>query len=401
MVNSGKRWLLWLPLGLLLLAGLLFLFQPRGVPVDLHQVDYGPMALTLGDEGQTRVKDVFTLTAPVSGRLRRIEVDPGDLVVAQQDILAEIEPANAALLDPRSEAEAEARVKAAEAGLGLAAAELKKANADLTFAKAELRRHQQLAAQNTLSLRELEASEQNHASSLAAVAVANSRRKMLEFELNQAKALLMSPDQLDARRSQCDCIKVKAPVNGQVLQVFRESEGWIASGQNLMTLGDPEQLEVVVDLLSVDAVKVQQHDQAWIKNWGGDEVLAAKVQRIEPYGFTKTSALGIEEQRVNVVLSIESPREQWAQLGHGYQVDVEILLWQEDQVLQVPLTALFRSDEGWALFVVENDTAKRRLVTLGQRTNQSAEIQSGLQQGAQVVVYPGEYVDDGVRVVAR
>lgn len=401
MVDSGKRWLLWLPLGLILLAGLLFLFQPRAVPVDLYQVDYGPMALTLGDEGQTRVKDVFTLTAPVTGRLRRIEVDPGDLVVAQQDILAEIEPANADLLDPRSEAEAEARVQAAEAGLGLAAAELEKANADLTFAKAELLRHQQLAAKNTLSLRELEASEQAYASSLAAVAVASSRRQMLEFELNQAKARLLSPDQLDARRSHCDCIKVKAPVDGQVLQVFRESEGWIASGQNLMTLGDPEQLEVVVDLLSVDAVKVQVDDQAWIKNWGGDQVLAARVQRIEPYGFTKTSALGIEEQRVNVVLSIESPREQWSQLGHGYQVDVEILLWQEDNVLQVPLTALFRTDDGWALFVVENDTAKRRQVTLGHRSNQNAQIQSGLQQGERVVVYPGEFVDDGVRVMER
>ena len=400
-MTQHRRLYLWLTIAVAVGVGLLFAFWPRAVSVDMIAVAPGPMMLTVGSEGETRVKDVFVVSAPTSGRLRRVEAEPGDQVVANETVIVEIEPVEVDLLDPRSEAEAQATLSAAISAEALARAEFEKADADLGFATAELNRAKELAPKGTISARELEAAERAYKTSRAALGVAQAAMQVRKFELERAQALLMTPQELHARRTLCDCFSITSPVNGQVLRILRESEGFVAAGEGLVEIGDPQQLEVVVDLLSIDAVKVQPGQSAIIDNWGGEQPLQARVRRVEPFGFTKTSALGIDEQRVYVVLDLVSPQGQWKRLGHGYQVDVDIILWQSESALKLPLTALFRDGNHWAVFVNENGRAVRRHVELGHRSASEAEVLSGLESGDAVVVYPGEAIDEGVRIAAR
>ncbi|MCG8588015.1 MAG: HlyD family efflux transporter periplasmic adaptor subunit [Proteobacteria bacterium] len=396
-----RRIALWGALGILLLAGLVGAFWPQPLAVDLLTVSPGPMVVTVGDEGETRVTDVFVVSAPIAGRARRIEVDPGDLAVANETLLAEIEPSDPLLLDPRSEAQARAQLSAAESAETAARAEVEKAGAELEFSRSELERARELASNGALSDRDLEAAEQLHKSSLAAFSMARATLQVRTYELERARAELMSPADAESRRKDCECISILSPIDGRVLRVLRESEGVVAAGDPLIEIGDPGRLEVVVDLLSTDAVRVRPGQSALLENWGGDGALRARVRRVEPFGFTKVSALGIEEQRVNVVLDIVSPRADWRRLAHGYQVDVRIVLWENDGVIGVPLTALFRSGDGWALFVSESDRAVLRAVQVGHRTDRDAEIVEGLMEGEEIVVYPGEEVEEGARLARR
>ena len=401
MAINRKRLALWTPIVALVFGGLLSAFWPRALAVDIVTVTPGPMMFTIGDEGKTRVVDVFTIFAPITGRLRRIEAEPGDVVIANETIVAEIEPTDPDLLDPRSEAEAKAQLSAAVSAESLARAELEKAEAELQFARSELERAHGLVQKGAVSARELEAAERAFKTSRAATSVAQATMQVRKYELERARALLMSPTELRSRRTVCECISITSPVDGRVLRILRESAGYVPAGEGLIEIGNPEQLEIIVDLLSIDAVKVQPGQGAIIANWGGGSPLQARVRRVEPFGFTKISALGIEEQRVNVVLDIVSPREQWANLGHGYQVDVRIVLWGKQDVLKTPLTALFRVGEDWALFVYEDGRAIRRIVEVGYRTAREAQVISGLTSGEQVVVYPSEGIDDNVRISHR
>ena len=396
-----KRLLIWGSISVLVLVGLLSAFWPRAMLVDIEPVSAGHMMLTVGDEGETRVVDVFVVSAPTTGRLRRIEAEPGDAVVAGETIVAEIEPTESQLLDPRTEAEAEAQLSAAESAAALADAELDKAEAELKFAESELRRSRELATKGTISERDLEAAERAFDTSRAAMGVAQANMEVRQYELERARAQLMSPAEMASRRESCACINISSPVDGRVLRVLRESEGFVQAGEGLVEIGNPARLEIVVDLLSVDAVKISPGDSALIENWGGNGALRARVRRVEPFGFTKISALGIEEQRVNIVLDIVSPREDWEALGHGYQVDVRVVLWEDEEALKAPLTALFRDGEDWAIFVEEAGKARRRIVEVGRTTSSDAEIVSGLTAGEQIVVYPGEGIDEGVRIAAR
>ena len=396
-----KRILIWGSISVLVLVGLLGAFWPRALLVDLERVMVGPMMLTVGDEGETRIVDVFVVSAPVTGRLRRIEAEPGDAVVAGATIVAEIEPTESQLLDPRTEAEAEAQLSAAESAASLAEAELDKAEAELRFAESELRRSRELEAKGTISERDLEAAERAFDTGRAAMGVAQANMQVRQYELERVRAQLMSPAEMAQRRELCECININSPVDGRVLQVLRESEGFVQAGEGLIEIGNPERLEIVVDLLSIDAVKIRPGNSALIENWGGDSSLRARVRRVEPFGFTKISALGIEEQRVNVVLDIVSPRDEWETLGHGYQVDVRVVLWEDDTALKAPLTALFRNGDDWAIFVEEKGKARRRIVEVGYTTSSDAEIKTGLTEGEQIVVYPGEGIDEGVRIAAR
>ena len=334
---NRKRLTLWMLIVTLVFGGLLSAFWPRALAVDIVMVTPGPMMLTIGDEGKTRVVDVFTISAPITGRLRRIEAEPGDVVVANETIVAEIEPTESDLLDPRSEAEAKAQLNAAVSAESLARAELEKAEAELQFARSELERARGLVQKGATSARELEAAERAFKTSRAAKSVAQATMQVRKYELERARALLMSPTELQSRRGVCECVSITSPVDGRVLRLLRESEGYVPVGEGLIEIGNPEQLEIIVDLLSIDAVKVRPGQSAMIDNWGGNSLLHARVRRVEPFGFTKLSALGIEEQRVNVVLDIISPREQWGHLGHGYQVDVRIVLWEDPDVLKVPI----------------------------------------------------------------
>lgn len=398
---NQKRKLLWLTIIGFLATGLIVSFWPRAVLVDLQPAEVGPMMLTVGDEGETRVVDVYVVSAPVTGRLRRIETEPGDAVVAGQTIIAEVEPQESQLLDPRTEAEAEAQLSAAKSAASLAQAELEKAAAELRFAESGLRRAGELAAKGTISERDFEVAERAFNTNRAAMRVAQANMQVRQFELERARAQVMSPEEIATLREACKCIDIKSPVDGQVLRVLRESEGFVQAGEGLVEVGNPERLEIVVDLLSSDAVKIQPGNLAVIENWGGATPLQARVRRVEPFGFTKISALGIEEQRVNVLLDIISPHTDWQALGHGYQVDVRVVLWQQDKALRAPLTALFRVDEKWALFVEEDGRAVQRMVEVGHTSAKHAEVVSGLSEGEKIVVYPGRDVEEGTRIAGR
>lgn len=401
MIAQYKRLTLWSVIFLIVIAGLFAAFWPRPVFVDLTRVELGPMMLTVGDEGVTRVIDVYEVSAPITGRLRRIEAEPGDEVLAGQSLIAEIEPTEPQLLDPRTEAEARALLSAAESAAAQAEAEVARARAELKFAESEHERYRELAARGTVSTRDLEAAARALESSMAALGVVQANQQVREFELERARALLMPPDAVQALRARCACVKIHSPVDGRVLRILRESEGFVQAGEGLVAVGNPERLEIVVDLLSIDAVKISPGDSALIENWGGGNPLRARVRRVEPFGFTKVSALGIEEQRVNVVLDLVSPREDWQALGHGYQVDVRVVLWESPEVLKVPLTALFRDEEQWMIFVNEKGRARQKPVEIGHSNAMDAQVLAGLGAGEWIVLYPGEQVLDGARIAAR
>ena len=396
-----KRIILWSLAGLVLVAGIAYSFRPQPVPVDLLELETGPMMVTVDEQGITRVRDVFVVSAPVAGRVQRIDAEIGDPVSAGRTVLAEIEPIDPALLDPRSQAQAQADLDAAESALALARAEVDQARAELEFARAELERSRRLIADRTISQQELDSAERNFKIRQAAFATARASVEVRRHEVERARAQLMSPQQGRARLDLCECVPITAPVDGRVLAVLHESEGVVASGEPLLEVGDPADLEIVVDLLSADAVRVEPGQRVLIEEWGSPEQLQGRVRRVDVVGHTKVSALGIEEQRVDVVVDFTSPRPRWERLGHGYQVDVRILLWQGEDVLKVPLTALFRDAGRWSVFVAEKDRAVLRPVELGQRTGLEAQVLAGLEAGERILAHPGDRVVAGVAISAR
>lgn len=398
--QKKRIWIWSFVLGVVVI-GLGAAFWPRAEPVDIADVAYGAMIVTVGDEGETRIPDVFVVSAPANGRLRRIEAEPGDTLHANETTIAEIEPADADLLDPRTEAEATAQLSVAESAEELARSNLERAEAELRFAESEVRRSRELAASGTIAERDLDAAERAFRTSRAALGVAHADLEMRRFELARARAHLMSPAEMSDSRLTCECISISSPVDGKVLRVHRESAGFVRAGEPLVDVGNPGQLEVVVDLLSTDAVKIRSGDRALIENWGGDDVLDARVRLVEPFAFTKVSALGIEEQRVNVVLDIVAENNNDHALGHGYKVDVRVVLWEAAEALKVPITALFRDGDRWAVFVETAGRARQRHVDVGHMTATEAEVLAGLADSDRIVVYPGEGVGEGTRIVER
>ncbi len=401
MTAHGKRLLMWTLAALILVIGLAWAFTPRPVRVDLVTALQGSMVVTVDEEGETRVHDIFTLSAPVAGRIRRIEAHPGDAVVADETILAQIEPGDPTFLDPRGEAQARAAIHAAEAARTLAAAEVDQAEAEFEFARSELSRARELVADGTISRRELDDAERAHKTTRASLATTRAALQMRKFELERARAQLVSPTETQARHGECECVPITAPVSGRVLNVADQSERVIGAGESIMQIGDPADMEIVVDFLSADAVQIEAGQRVIIENWGGAQPLSGRVQRVEPFGFTKISALGIEEQRVNVVIDFVSAADQWQRLGHGYQVEARVVLWEGEDVLTVPLTALFRQDGDWALFVEHEGRAELRRIEMGQSNGLVAEITAGLAAGDRVIVHPSDRVVDGVRIATR
>ncbi len=395
-----RRLLIWGSMGLILAAGLAFAFWPRPVPVDFVTAERGPLVVTVGDEGETRVRDVFVLSAPVTGFMRRIDLDVGDQLVADVTEIARIEPIDPSFLDVRSAAQAEAAVEAGEAALALASAEVEMAAAELDFADSELQRARRLIRSDTISERALDDAERVFRTKKAALATAQAGLRMREWELERARAELVSPAVGRQNREDCECVILAAPVSGRLLRIHQESEAVVTSGQPLVDIGDPVDLEIVVDLLSEDAVKVEAGQRVIIEDWGGRE-LNGRVKRVEPTGFMKVSALGIEEQRVNIIIDFADPPEDWERLGHGYRVEVRVVLWEHEAVLKLPLTALFRQGAVWTTFVDTDGRAALRPVVLGQRTDLEAQVLKGLEEGERVVLYPSDRVVEGVRLEAR
>lgn len=378
-----------------LIGGLIAVaWWPNTTQVDVASVASGPLIVTVDEEGVTRVRDRFVVSAPVSGRVLRIELEPGDHVTRGQ-VVARVRAEAPALLDARTRTEAEAAVESARAVLGRARAEEQRAQATLNQARRDLARVRALAEDRVIAKQELEARE-------AEVNVAQETANAAAFavraatsELQRATARL-APSTLEAPGR---VVAVTAPVDGVVLKRLRESETFVPAGDPLIEIGDQGQLEIVADLLSTDAVRVKVGARALVEQWGGEMPLEARVRRIEPGGFMKISALGVEEQRVNVVLSFVEPSP--ASLGDGYRVEVRVVIWESPAVVTVPTSALFRHREQWAVYVMDGGRARRTLLELGHQTGQYAEVLSGLAAGARVVLHPGDTLADGARVRER
>jgi HlyD family secretion protein len=368
---------------------------PTAVEVDIATVSRGPLVVTVDEEGRTRVRDRFVVSAPVSGRLLRVELEAGD-TVARGAIVARLRPEAPPLLDARTRAELEAALANARAALGRARAEEQRTNAALELAQHEADRARRLVAAGAESARDLAARETD-------ARVANDAARAAAFAVDAAAAEVQRVQaRLTAvpREIGTGLVPVTAPVNGVVLKRLRESESVIAAGEPLLEIGDPRRLEIVADLLSTDAVRVRPGARAIVEQWGGDVALAARVRRIEPAGFTKISALGVEEQRVNVVLDFADPAGACAALGDAYRVEVAIVIWESAEVLKVSTSALFRHGARWAVYVAADGRARHTIVEIGRQTSREAEVISGLDEGARVVVHPGDRLADGVRLVS-
>jgi HlyD family secretion protein len=380
------------------LLGGWWLLRSPAVPVEVAEVSRGPLRVTVDEEGQTRVRRRYVVAAPTAGRLLRIELDEGDAVPAG-GLVARLEPAP---LDPRDEATAEARLRAARAQKSASDARVALAEAALLQARRDSERAERLREAGAKSDEALELARLKHTEAAQDLEAARFAADAAIHEVEAAQAVLIaarSPRPRLASRAPCEepgsCIDVRSPVAGSVLRVHEESERIVAAGTPLLELGDPRDVEIVVDVLSADAVKIAAGAPVVVEDWGGERPLEGRVRLVEPSGFTKVSALGVEEQRVNVVADfVDGP----GALGDGYRVEARVVVWEAPDVLRVPGSALFRRGDAWHVFVVERGTARLRPVEVGHRGSFEAELLAGLEPGERVVLHPSDRVQDGVRV---
>jgi len=366
---------------------------PETLEVDTAVISRGSLVVTVDEEGRTRVRDRFVVSAPLGGRVLRIELEPGDRV-RRGDVVARVDAGAPPLLDVRARADMEAAVNGARAVRERAQAEEQRARAALALAEREVLRSRTLAAAGALPAQDADARETEAQLAGEAVSAAAAAVRAATAELERALVPLAAP----SPQTLAGVVPVRAPVDGTILRRLRESESVVPPGEPLVEIGDPAKLEIVADLLSTDAVRVTVGARATIEQWGGAAPFGATITRIEPSGFTKISALGVEEQRVNVILAMADQASEDAVLGDGYRVEVRIVVWEADHVLKVPTSALFRDGERWAVYVVNEGRARRTFVEIGRQTGREAEVLSGLPEGAQVIVHPGDLIRDGVRV---
>jgi HlyD family secretion protein len=369
--------------------------RPAPARVDVAKAERGPMSVTVDGEGKTRVRDRYVVATPVGGQLRRITLKRGDTVTRGQ-VIAQIDPLPLAPLDPRQKAEAIARVNAAEDSRREVDRVIERSKAIYDQARRDCERCEVLARSGDISRQELEKAQTAVATTFREYEAARSRAETAAHEVEIASAALLAATQ--SQQPLAAAVKVQAPTGGRVLRVIEESERVVAAGAPLVELSNPSKLELVIELLSTDAVKVSPGARVLIEGWGGPEALEARVRLIEPSAFTKVSALGIEEQRVNVVADLVTPS---TALGDGYRVEGRIVIWQADNVLKIPVSALFRRGESWSVFVVEDGEARLREVEIGQRTPFQVEIKSGLEESTKVIVHPSNEIAEGTRVETR
>lgn len=385
-------------LGLLVAGGFVYGFMPRPVPVDMLAVTRGPLAVSVEEEGKTRVMERYVVSAPMSGYARRIDLKVGDPVKPGQ-VLALLEPSRSDVLDPRSRAQARAQARAAEAALAVARENARVASAEARLANQELTRIEALGQSRFLSMQAVDQARSNAARTQAAQQAAEYGVNVARFQLDTARAVLARDASLESGAAD-ETLSVRAPVEGRVLKVLHQSEGTVRAGEPLIEVGNPEALEVEVEVLSTSAVKVSKGARVILERWGGSPLQGA-VRVVEPAGYTKVSALGVEEQRVRVIVDFTSPRQDWQRLGDAYRVEASFVVWEGSDVLQAPSSALFRHNNGWAVFVISDGRARLKPIQVGQRSSLQAQVLDGLKQGDKLIVHPDDKVLDGVRVKAR
>jgi HlyD family secretion protein len=400
--NRGLvKWLkrsLWIALALGLIAMIVAAFLPKPIPVDLVVVERTAVRVTVDEDGRARVTDRYVVSAPLSGNLARIELDPGDRV-HENAVIARIVPLARPLMDASTRAEAEARVAASAAQRRQAQATIERARAALTFAENQTARQRQLVSQGTIARDALERAELDVRSAREELTSAEFGARVTGHQLEMARAALV---RFGANAAPADeQMELTSPIDGSVLRLIQESAGVVQAGAPLVEIGDPAHLEIAVDVLTSDAVHIERGDRVIIERWGGDRDLEGHVRTVEPSAFTRTSALGVEEQRVNVVIDLDSPRRHWQRLGDGYRVETRIVVWEEENVLAVPASAVFRRGEGWAVYRVREGVARLTRVRIGRRNALSVQVLGGLREGDKVVAHPSDRVTDGIEVAPR
>lgn len=384
---------------IVLMIALLFALRTPPVPVELGRVSRGPMTVTVDDLAETRVTNLYIVAAPVSGQVLRVPLKPGDPVAARATVLARIDPAGPVPLDPRTLAQTQANIRSLAAELAAAQSRVTEARAEQALAEREFARAGELAKRGFVAEAALDRARRDRDLGRATVAEARKAADAARHSLDAARATLITANSPARGRGAID---VTSPVGGYVFRVPQESERVVAAGMPLVELGDPDRLEMVTDLLSDDAVRVRPGATVSIEDWGGERPLKGRVRQVEPFGFLKISALGVEEQRVNVVIDFAEPRQAWQRLGHGYRATVRIAVWSAPDVIRVPVSALFRSDGRWSVFAVDADGVARLIpVYVGQMNEDVAEVRRDLAPGTRVILHPGDKVADGVKVKQR
>lgn len=393
-----------------LLSGAVWFAWPRPISVDLATVTRGPMEVTVDDEAKTRVRHVYTVSAPVAGKVLRIShpagehgisIHIGDQVKAAETIVALMQPTVPSFLDVRSREELQAMLAASDAAVALAEAEVRRIEAALEFSRGEYKRAEALARTSTIAPRTLEKARLDVQTNEAALASAKAQIDVRRSERASVAARLIDPTSVTSQSTNPSCcIQLRAPVTGVVLKIIQDSEAVVLPGTPLVEIGDPRDLEVVADLLSTDAVQIKAGSLVRIDGWGGSPI-EGRVTRVDPAGFMKVSALGIEEQRVRTIIDFAEPPETWSRLGHDYRVIVHVTVWSAESVLRVPVGALFRKGDDWAVFSVVDGRARTTIVKIGNRNSRTAEVSSGLSEGAQVVLHPSDRLSDAVSVQQR
>ena len=413
MARKRSRTWIMVGTGVLLVAAMAFAFWPRPMPVDLGEAKRAPMLVTIDEEARTRVRNAYLVAAPIAGRLLRVEVKPGDRVVGGETVIARMLPANPPALDVRSRAQAQAAVKGAEAALQGARADLKKAIAEKEYAEADLARKRSLMGRGVTSQAALEEAERAFRAASANFDVAKASIAMREADVANARAQMITlenpnPQSDFGASSQlggsdiANSIPLTAPISGRVLRVIQESETTVSAGAAILEIGDiSSDLEVEAELLSTDAVQVSAGDRVLIRKWGGHDTLNGIVERVEPWGFTKVSALGVEEQRVKAIISFTDAPERRRNLGHGFRVETQIIIWEDKDALVIPSSALFRQGNDWAVFIAEHGKAKLTRLEIGRNNGTLAEVKSGIDAGTPVILYPGPSLADGQTIEQR
>lgn len=394
--NFLRQLLPWV--GIFLLVGLVVWgLWPKPVLIETGVVARSPLTVRVSEEGKTRVKNRYVVAAPVAGKMRRVALKPGDMVKANETVLTTIEPGVAPLLDPRARAQAEAVVSMHKASKKQAVENLEALRSAAALAEAERERFRSVTRTGTVSASERERIEMEAAVKSAEVRAAEFSLQVIDYEIAQARAALERPDASGSG----NLVEVKSPVSGRILKVMQESEMVVSPGVAILEVGDPQDIEIEAEILSRDAVAIEEGDAVEVDQWGGDMPLKARVRRVEPAAFTKVSALGVEEQRVIVLSDLVDPPEASKALGDRYRVEVRVAVWHSDDVLVVPAGALFREGNLWKTFVFRYGEARLTQVEAGHSDGRFTEILSGLGAGDEVLLHPPDTVKDGTRVAKR